>query len=521
MVKKLFLGLGLLAATASLPAATYYLAPDGRDANPGSLAAPFFTLNQAVAVAGPGDTIWVRGGTYYYTNTQVINTAGTAAAPIRLLACTNEHPVFNYTNMPFNYTATVENDQNRGIRALTNSSYWYLQGLEICNAGDNGMFLQGSYFTIENCSFHDNGDSGLQMGLGKTDVNPGGLLIASNHIINCDSYQNFDFRTKGGNADGFGCKLHPGPGNIYQGCRSWRNSDDGFDLYETDYAVVISNCWTWHSGDRTVFDALYKAKTGSTMSSWGGNGNGFKMGGNGSLGTHVLMNAVAFNCRFSANATGVDQNSHHDGQLCYNVLSFSNTTYNFFFEDPETAGKPLVFKNCVAFAKNGNATTPAITTFPAGTTDLNNSWDLPVTASPADFVDLSEEAAAAPRQADGSLPNNGFAKLVAGSDLIDKGIDVGVSYAGAAPDLGAYEFGVIAPVQTPAAFDPAGCGATNGGFRLRLTGLTGHGPVILFSSTNLISWTPVCTNAAATGAVSLVDAHVPSQGRRFYRAQEQ
>ena len=48
-------------------------------------------------------------------------------------------------------------------------------------------------------------------------------------------------------------------------------------------------------------------------------------------------------------------------------------------------------------------------------------------------------AAAAPRQPDGSLPA-GFARLVSGSDLIDKGLDVGLPFNGSAPDLGAYEF---------------------------------------------------------------------------------
>jgi hypothetical protein len=63
---------------------------------------------------------------------------------------------------------------------------------------------------------------------------------------------------------------------------------------------------------------------------------------------------------------------------------------------------------------------------------------LPVTADSSDFTDLSEAAASAPRQADGSLPF-GFARLVSGSDLIDKGLNVGVPYNGAAPDLGAFE----------------------------------------------------------------------------------
>jgi hypothetical protein len=45
----------------------------------------------------------------------------------------------------------------------------------------------------------------------------------------------------------------------------------------------------------------------------------------------------------------------------------------------------------------------------------------------------------APRQADGSLPVNDFARLVAGSDLVDKGVGVGLPFTGSAPDLGAFE----------------------------------------------------------------------------------
>ena len=46
-----------------------------------------------------------------------------------------------------------------------------------------------------------------------------------------------------------------------------------------------------------------------------------------------------------------------------------------------------------------------------------------------------------PRNADGSLPTINFLKLAAGSDLIDKGVNVGIAYTGIAPDLGAYEYG--------------------------------------------------------------------------------
>ena len=48
-----------------------------------------------------------------------------------------------------------------------------------------------------------------------------------------------------------------------------------------------------------------------------------------------------------------------------------------------------------------------------------------------------------PRQSDGSLPDLDFLKLRENSQMIDKGVDVGLPYMGNAPDLGAYEFGIV------------------------------------------------------------------------------
>jgi len=43
-------------------ATDYYLAPDGNSANPGTLASPFSSFQQAINHAQPGDNIYVRGG---------------------------------------------------------------------------------------------------------------------------------------------------------------------------------------------------------------------------------------------------------------------------------------------------------------------------------------------------------------------------------------------------------------------------------------------------------------------------
>ena len=82
-----------------------------------------------------------------------------------------------------------------------------------------------------------------------------------------------------------------------------------------------------------------------------------------------------------------------------------------------------------------------------------NTWDLNITPAAADFLSITDPSvtgtgasietsgALGPRAANGDLPDVDFLQLAAGSPMIDKGIGVGLPYLGAAPDLGAYEYG--------------------------------------------------------------------------------
>src|SRR3972149_10515018 len=44
---------------------TYHVATSGRDSNPGTDIAPFRTIKKGVATLKPGDTLYVRAGTYF------------------------------------------------------------------------------------------------------------------------------------------------------------------------------------------------------------------------------------------------------------------------------------------------------------------------------------------------------------------------------------------------------------------------------------------------------------------------
>jgi hypothetical protein len=54
----------LLLSALSASAATYYVAPNGSDSNPGTLAQPFRTVRHGVSALSGGDTLRIRGGTY-------------------------------------------------------------------------------------------------------------------------------------------------------------------------------------------------------------------------------------------------------------------------------------------------------------------------------------------------------------------------------------------------------------------------------------------------------------------------
>jgi pectate lyase-like protein/parallel beta helix pectate lyase-like protein len=77
---------GAVALATSVPV-RYYVAPGGSDANPGSADAPFRTIQKAADVAGAGDTVIVRPGTYTGGRRIVsLSRSGAPGSPITFLS---------------------------------------------------------------------------------------------------------------------------------------------------------------------------------------------------------------------------------------------------------------------------------------------------------------------------------------------------------------------------------------------------------------------------------------------------
>lgn len=402
MYKLLFLFLIAFSGATLAASKTYFVSTSGSDSNTGlSTDAPFGTIPKAVGLAQPGDTIYVRGGTYAYSSTISISKSGTASAKYSLMAYPGERAILDFSGTAFG---------KKGM-SLT-GSYWYIKGFDMKKAGDNGIYISGGNNIIEFCSFSENKDSGMQLSGGAHD----------NQIINCDSYYNAD-PTDYGDADGFACKMDVGTNNAFYGCRSWLNVDDGWDGYmrgANDVSTTLENCWTWMNG---------YFKDGKDAGA-AANGNGFKMGG--SDDKTLMHNFTLKNCvSFDNKAKGFDQNNNKGSMILYNCSAYHNIGNNFSISQTLAAGKVLEVKNCVAVDNKVSLGSFAI--------QATNSWMSGFSASTADFVSLDTTGVSGPRKADGSLPDVAFLHLASGSDLIDRGTDVGFLYKGNGPDLGAFE----------------------------------------------------------------------------------
>ena len=61
---------------------------------------------------------------------------------------------------------------------------------------------------------------------------------------------------------------------------------------------------------------------------------------------------------------------------------------------------------------------------------------------------------------------------------------------------------------------------SNGNFDLYLTGLSGHGDIVIYGSTNLVGWQPILTNPPALGSLLITDPTAKKSPQRFYRMEE-
>ena len=358
-------------------------------------------LLSAFANVKAGQIIFLNGGNYVVSTPISLSISGTDGNEITLLGPAEG------TRAKLDFSSMSENSANRGMSVAGN--YWHLKGIDIFGAGDNGLFISGNNNLIEFCTFSENSDTGLQIGNGAN----------NNTILNCDSFFNADSTKE--NADGFACKLDAGTGNKFVGCRAWQNLDDGWDGYlrgTDNITTTYENCWAIKNG---------YLKDGTKGI---GDGNGFKTGGSDLK--DLKHNAIYKNCISAGNVyDGFDHNSNRGTLTIYNCSAYDNgKNYSFSSTNPL---EKLTIKNSNTLGNYGGIYATFIDV-------SNNSWQDGITTTSDDFESVDYSQLINSRKADGSLPDITFFHLKAGSDLIDKGVNVGLPFNGTAPDLGAFEY---------------------------------------------------------------------------------
>ena len=262
------------------------------------------SIYDAVKYVQPGQTIVLMEGTYYLDKTVKIERGvnGTADLPIQMVADpeASSRPVLDFQQMCAGMVLAGD--------------YWYFQGFDVTNSADKqkGIQLSGKHCTMDNINTYHNGNTGLQISRYLT-TDEYDMWPAYDLILNCTSYGNADAGFE--DADGFAAKLTVGDGIVFDGCISYNNADDGWDLFAKVQtgsigAVTIKNSVAFGNGyleDGTV----------------AGNGNGFKLGGDSMSGKHVLENCVSFDNK----AKGIDSNSCPD-IIVKNCTTFNNESYN-------------------------------------------------------------------------------------------------------------------------------------------------------------------------------------------------
>lgn len=446
------LSLGLLGLTPFLSATTYYVAASGNDGYNGLAAAftggangPFRTIGHAAAAVKPGDSVFIRGGTYAEQVTFAVH--GTASARITIDNYADEKVVIDggyvlpasYSNplvhVYGHYTTLRDVTITRAAGGLCFVSGDWSELLNIEGRGSwcSGIVATGDHNLIDGCSMTDNGN-GYQ-----THAPTWGSAIATT-----------------------------GSNTIIQNCVSHDNRGEGLNAYDTaTYAVIQDcvsydnvslNCYVDSSNHVTVRrNLLYHTAPTQTVAFYVGNEYGHAVSDIAIYNNLILGSRT--NLVVAANVTNLRISNNEFVNAC----GQTDIGYNMgvLFRDFTFSG--CEFRNNI-IVQDSSAMIPATVKDRAGWTFSNNGWNKTPSSAAAGAGDvvgdplLEKTGTMGP----GTLAATWFS-IQEGSPLRDRGEalsdvpdDFLLNPRGSTPDIGAFELAADGePLTASAAAVPA------------------------------------------------------------------
>jgi hypothetical protein len=184
-------------------------------------------------------------------------------------------------------------------------------------------------------------------------------------------------------------KFGSGTGNLITGARLYNNSDDGIDFWSFSSPVTVEHTWSFGNGKNRWGDSAFA-----------GDGNGYKLGGDGEAVAHVVNNSAAWDDAGS----GFTENSNTGAIVINRTTAYANGKYGYYFATGAARlGKNLAVGNGTAAVSEGSSVTSA-----------GNNWDSGV--STPSFISTDATTTYNSRSAGGTLPATTF--LTTGSTTI-------------------------------------------------------------------------------------------------------
>lgn len=493
-----------------------YVSTRGNDLNTGadtSATGAWRTWSKGFSEAMPGDTIYFMGGVYLSPQKIILNPiqrigwdngvghSGTAENPIMYASYPGQWAIFDCIQHCDNVVPSGNPYYNSAIEIYFVRNI-HFKDFEVRNVFQCDSVLNGAitafhscYLTFEHIVLHDVSQRAWQVEGGAfqtfyddgymdwTDETPyWNFDVDTIRWINCDTYNVCDsLSTEIGNGgDVFHTSLYPENVMIWEGCRLWNYSDDGFNAAGGGGGLrIINNCWMMPTNKYYWTDGIFETERNGVKAGWNSHPvtdapylwpfptehNTLQVSN-----SLVMFAEIAF--REGPNNIGY----YHNNTVYKCGLGFESTM------EPtvQYPQRPSYKNNLIHKMTKDNAYGLPYMTWLYGTIpydESNNSWvrtgsepyfqvNTAFTVTDDDFVGLSGSDYAdslyltslflAPRQTDGSLPLTKPLTLAEGSDLIDAGTryiavdvqNVGLTlspslYAGNAPDIGYYEYGYV------------------------------------------------------------------------------
>src|ERR1035437_5355456 len=185
MTARYFLVLALVACGVNGFANDFFVSPNGSRSGTGSITNPWdiYTAVRATNSIQPGDTLYLRGGTYLggwltnYAGRLNLLLVGTSNNPVTVRPYKNEKPILS-----------IGLADQTGEILIIGGTYTILRDVEIVNQSTNrltwanyavSITVQGTFNKIINCYIHDTGEGPYIM-LSATNTEVYGCMIYNN-----------------------------------------------------------------------------------------------------------------------------------------------------------------------------------------------------------------------------------------------------------------------------------------------------------------------------------------------------